>query len=370
MLRFSSRKVQNHHYFLGFQKLELVKSFKYLGIDIQENLSWSITKKRFECKAKSRIPMITKAVIEGLSVKTGEKLWDTMLRPTLEYAAGGADWKQAEQVQNKVGKTLLGLCNSTAGEVARGELGWLSLKARRELKQLIYWGKVLKMDDSRLVKRVYLQCKKITDSMRDSFCGSVKRTLGKLKLDHLWSSEAIGELKDWISFISSVIRRKDTELWMQAVQMKPKLRLYRYLKTDLGREDYITWQIPASHRTLYARLRSTHQLRLETGRWVNEPEEERLCKVCITGKVESEEHFLLDCYVYNKIREGMYRKIFDQTGFNLLLLKDDKKWLLDVLMGHGLKDKEAREKVGKAVSTFLAVAMKIRSQNLSQSAEV
>ena len=44
VLRFSPRKVQNHHHFLGFQKLELVKSFKYLGIDIQENLSWSITK--------------------------------------------------------------------------------------------------------------------------------------------------------------------------------------------------------------------------------------------------------------------------------------------------------------------------------------
>ena len=98
--------------------------------------------------------MITKAVIEGLSVKT-EKRWDTMLRPTLEYAAEIWGGKQAEQVQNKVGKTLLGLSNSTAGEVARGELGWLSLKARRELKQLIYWGKVLKMDDSRLVKRVY-----------------------------------------------------------------------------------------------------------------------------------------------------------------------------------------------------------------------
>jgi len=45
----------------------------------------------------------------------------------------------------------------------------------------------------------------------------------------------------------------------------------------------------------------------------------------------------------------MYRKIFEQTGYNLLLLKDDKKWLLDVLMGHGLKDKEVREKVGKSV---------------------
>ena len=39
------------------------------------------------------------------------------------------------------------MSSKAAGEVARGELGWLSLKARRELKQLIYWGKVLKMDE-------------------------------------------------------------------------------------------------------------------------------------------------------------------------------------------------------------------------------
>ena len=160
--------------FYTFKKIALSKksapSFKYLGVDFQENLSWSITKRRFEEKAKSRIPMITKAVLEGLSVKTGEKLWDTMIRPTLEYAAevwGGGIWKQADQIQHRVGKILLGLSNSTPGAVARGELGWLSLKARRELKQLIYWGKLLLMDDSRLAKVVYIKCKNTTDSMRE-----------------------------------------------------------------------------------------------------------------------------------------------------------------------------------------------------------
>jgi hypothetical protein len=69
ILRFCSRKVQKQHYFLGFQELEVVKSFKYLGVEMQENLSWSLTKKRFEEKAKSRIPLITKAVIEELSGK-------------------------------------------------------------------------------------------------------------------------------------------------------------------------------------------------------------------------------------------------------------------------------------------------------------
>jgi hypothetical protein len=369
ILRFSSRKAPKQRYFLGFQELEVVKSFKYLGVVIQENLSWSITKKRFEDKAKSRLPMVTKSVVEGLSVETGEKLWNTMIRPTLDYAAevwGGDVWEKAEQIQDRAGRTLLGLSKFAAGEVARGELGWMSLKARRERKQLIYWGKILNMDDLRLAKLVYLNCKNHTDSLRDSFCGAVKRTLTSLKLDHLWRSEAIGGLKDWISFITSVIRTKDKERWVLAVQKKPKLRLYSAIKSELAREDYISWQIPARHRALYARLRSgTHQLRYETGRWANEPEEERLCNVCVTGKVESEEHFLLECYVYRKVREGMFSKIFEQTGYNLLRMKEDKNWLLDVLLGHGLKKKEVREKIGKAVTWFIAVAMKIRSQNIA-----
>ena len=52
-----------------------------------------------------------------------------MLRP--EYAAealGDGDGKQAEQIQDKVGRTLLGLSKNTPGEVPRAELGWLSLK--------------------------------------------------------------------------------------------------------------------------------------------------------------------------------------------------------------------------------------------------
>ena len=77
-----------------------------------------------------------------------------MLRPVLEYAAeawGDGDWKQAEQIQDKVGRTLLGLSKNTPGEVPRGELGWLTLRARRDFKQLLYWGKLDMMDGSRLV---------------------------------------------------------------------------------------------------------------------------------------------------------------------------------------------------------------------------
>jgi hypothetical protein len=101
------------------------------------------------------------------------------------------------------------------------------------------------------------------------------------------------------------------------------------------------------------------------GRRVHEKEEERLCNVCVTGKIETESHFLLECYVYNRLREGMFEKINQITGYNLLTMRDNKDWMMDVLLGHGLKRKEVREHIGKAVATFIAVAMRIRKQNLN-----
>ena len=62
----------------------------------------------------------------------------------------------------------------------------------------------------------------------------------------------------------------------------------------------------------------------------------------------------------------MFAKIHEQTGYDLLTMKDNQNWLMDVLMGHGLKGKKVREKIGKAVAAFVAIAMRLRKQNLSQ----
>src|SRR3569623_1292049 len=46
---------------LGVQELEVVKVFRFLGVDLQQNLSWTTTKDRFAAIARSRLPMIKKA---------------------------------------------------------------------------------------------------------------------------------------------------------------------------------------------------------------------------------------------------------------------------------------------------------------------
>jgi len=364
----NSKKTRKEHYFLGLDKLEVVKSFKYLGVQLQQNLSWVGTKWNCTLKARSRVPLVTKCVLEGLSVKTGEKIWMTMVRPTLEYAmeiCGEGNWPQAEQIQQVVGRTLLGLSSKAAGEVARGELGWISMKARRDLKQLKYWGRLLNMDKSRLVRQIYAWCKDATVGLKGSFCYSIHKTLFDLNLGHLWRSELVGDYHDWVKLAGAAVKKKDMDLWLLSLQKKPKLRVYRTLKYELDQEEYLSWSIPAAHRVAYARIRSgTHQLRIEVGRWSKEAVADRKCNVCLTGKVEDEAHLLLHCYVYERLRDRMLRRIKTSTGYDLVTMKDQEQWLLETLLGEGLASKEVRKIVGAAVAIFLVDALRLRERLL------
>src|SRR3569623_301525 len=73
-MRFGPRKGKKKElYFLGLQELEIVLVFKFLGVDLQQNLSWTTTKDRFAAKARSRLPMIKKATFEGLSVGDSDR---------------------------------------------------------------------------------------------------------------------------------------------------------------------------------------------------------------------------------------------------------------------------------------------------------
>ena len=48
---------------------------------------------------------------------------------------------------------------------------------------------------------------------------------------------------------------------------------------------------------------------IETGRFINLPPTERLCKICNSGDVEDELHFIFDCETYNTERESFFQRV-------------------------------------------------------------
>ena len=76
-------------------------------------------------------------------------------------------------------------------------------------------------------------------------------------------------------------------------------------KQKLG-ETYVKIIMQRNHRSAFAKFRMrVAPLRIETGRY------ERLERVCFNcvDKIESEEHVLLDCPLYQQIRESWFVKL-------------------------------------------------------------
>ena len=74
---------------------------------------------------------------------------------------------------------------------------------------------------------------------------------------------------------------KDTHQWQLRVASIPKLRTFALFKINPKAELYVTLIIPKCKRSIFCQFRSgILLLAIETGRYRNEPADERLCEIC------------------------------------------------------------------------------------------
>ena len=103
-----------------------------------------------------------------------------------------------------------------------------------------------------------------------------------------------------ISYGRYILFNKYAETWHASVMSKLKLRIYRELKTNYGLENYVALILSRQERSYLAQFRSgILPLRVETGRFRNEPLSLRKCTFYDQESVEDEFHFIFHCPKYN-----------------------------------------------------------------------
>src|SRR3569623_279603 len=105
-------------------------------------------------------------------------------------------FEEAEKVQLEAGRRMLGVSRTMAIAVVRGELWWWTMRAQRDMKMLMYWARLVRMDDTRLVKQVYRYRKEKIKRVND-WCSLVQKTLVSLDLGHVWETELVGDDVAW-----------------------------------------------------------------------------------------------------------------------------------------------------------------------------
>src|SRR3569623_504910 len=179
---------------LGFDPLKVVKTYKYLGLDFEDSLRWTQTRQRLVAKAKRRTAMLSKAIKEGLSLKAAEVIWWSMIIPVINFGSelwGSAICKEVESVQLQVGKRLLGVSRKMTNAVVRGDLGWWPMRAQRDMKLLLSWARMVRLEDYRLVKQVYRRRREQAQYFVNDWCANVHRTLMSIGHGHIWDTEEV-----------------------------------------------------------------------------------------------------------------------------------------------------------------------------------
>lgn len=69
----TKRKADNKPLHLGSERLEETNTYRYLGVEFKSNLSWVLMRERVVRRARSRLALISKAIVSGLEVAL--KVW-------------------------------------------------------------------------------------------------------------------------------------------------------------------------------------------------------------------------------------------------------------------------------------------------------
>ena len=198
-----------------------------------------------------------------------------------------------------------------------------------------------------------------------NWAAALQSTLQKYGLEDLWGGGRTGTVIDsatrrgWSERIRSEVSAVEEKQWRARMQDKKKLSEYRKVKHKLQREMYLSVTRNSLERKLYAELRlGCLKVRAETGRWIGEKRSERVCMVCMSGQVETARHSLLECRVYEDLRESWWSKVIEVVGEEA---RGDAKW--EWLIGGWKGQKEqGKEGVWQECMRFVRRVMERRDR--------
>jgi len=328
----SGKKLQKQFYYNNIL-LDNVTRYKYLGVIFQASGSFSEAQRELYNKGQKAFFKLRRAFGANCpSVSTlfhifdhtivpillyGCEIWGTF-NPSLNRIKKETDFKihQAyvsiisENLHLKFCKYALGVNSRATNNAVYGEVGRYPLYTVIVKSMFSYWRRLESQKKSNLLSEALSLSKSLNDKGKLSWFSSVKFISDDLGLN-IENAENVS-----VSEISYSIRELFERKWKRSMwddssskNGKNKLRTYREFKNRFSMENYLLSITNRSLRIILCKFRiSCHDLAIERGRYKNLKVEERVCS-CNGTSVEDEFHFLMECPLYNSLRQSFFNWI-------------------------------------------------------------
>lgn len=318
----------DYEFKIGNSVLETVDQYKYLGIIFHEKSDFTSNCEALAKGAGRALGSIISKIhkLKDFGFRSYEKLYNSCVVPILDYCSsvwGLKHYQCIDNVQHRALRYFLGVHRFTPILALYGDSGWIPSSYRRWGNALRYWNRLINMDSDRLTKRVFEFDYRVN---RNNWCSDLNQKMNTLGIANNFYTKTCVNLPHTKTLIGDYYADK----WSHDIQTVPKLRTYKLFKQAFRCEEYVQMNLNKHERSVLCQFRcGILPLRLETGRYIGERVEERLCRFCTLHSVEDETHFIIHCHLYDDIRLSVLGDTITSEQFNNLTDTQILKLLLN-----------------------------------------
>ena len=324
--------LKGHNFLFGYNMIELVNEYKYLGIYFRSSGVFTQGIEYLCNKALKAIFCIRKALMSdgmnaGLYVTLfnhcvkpiflyGSEVWSLdfiINKPGLPRLENRYDLFTPEKIQLKFLKNVLGVHKYSVNDAVRAEFGILPIAIFGLQASTNFWVHLINLSESSLAYQSY------KDSMNfpKGFAQKFKIFLHKINFSHLWDNQSTFSKKRLSHAIVNNLKDSYINFWTDKIHDDSKslpngnkLRTYRTFKSLYERETYLfVNELPKMEISTFAKLRiSAHDLHIEKGRHTKTKLSNRKCFLCGIG-VEDERHFVMNCSSLSTYRDTFFEEL-------------------------------------------------------------
>ena len=146
---------------------------------------------------------------------------------------------------------------------------------------------------------------------RRSWVSDVKSSLETLGFYNIWLEQGVGDINLFLLNLKQRLTDNFIQTWSSQLENSTRVRTYR-LYSNFDFKLYLDTLNIKKYRQAFTKLRlSSHYLEIEVGRWHKPdktPINERKCQICNT--IEDEFHFMLECPLYQELRQKYIKKYY------------------------------------------------------------
>jgi hypothetical protein len=357
--------------------LECVQEYKYLGTLLSNNGGFNkCCDDLYHRGLKAFFKLCRQLSKSNVKPSTFFYLFDMMVKPVLLYSSEiwapfatqmrklkanhnhnveeSYENVQIEKLHSLLMRTTLGVNNKTTKMALYSETGRFPLYLEAFRNACKYLNRIEEGNCSDLLSEC-LSCNKLlTNSWHSNL---------KMILDNLTIKRSLDGTVP-IQNIVKTLHSRFANYWHSKafgncnspVNSGKKLRCYETFKQCISQEKYLDTIHNTEARKTMAKFRtSSHNLRIETGRYDKICVSNRLCGMCMSHEVEDEIHFLINCSAYDNSRKVLFNLAsrecmrFDDLSPSMKFI-----WLMSA----------ENDEIIKATANFLNISFKVRNANI------